>query len=506
MRIIRDPEEASRAKFDVIIIGGGIYGAMFSLEASMRGLSSLLLERDDFGAHTSFNSLRIIHGGFRYLKDFDLQRYRESVHERTWFLKTFPHYVRSLPCLMPLYGKGLYRPSIFRGALYLNELLSGKRNIGIKEDNWIPPGRILDRRETRKIFPAVDLNGLKGGAVWFDGFAPDSQRLLIDIIRWSCGLGAVALDYMEVEEPIVRDNHVAGVKALDKAKEESFIFNADKIVNAAGPWCREIASKFQEDKSSLFKPSIAWNVLFDRDSLSDHALAVTPERGRGRILFIVPWKGMMLAGTGYVPWVEKPINKPSPTIGQITEFIDEVNASLPGLNICSDDIVRIYSGFMPAVEFGSSVPATREVIIDHGKKGGIKGLYSISGVKFTTARLVAEKTLNWIFPDKRRITSPDQVCSKPPADLFKPHLIFDIDWLPDVADTSWKDILKKVVEEESVIHIDDLLFRRTSIGDLPDRALKVAPSILKHLNWEKEQENHELKRLEDLISECRMTG
>ncbi|MEJ2083967.1 MAG: FAD-dependent oxidoreductase [Acidobacteriota bacterium] len=109
--IERNPALFSRDSYDLLIIGGGIYGACLSLEASRRGLSSLVLERDDFGGATSWNSLRILHGGLRYLQHLDLKRFRESVAERRWFSFWFPELVRPLPCLMPLYGKSRGRRS-----------------------------------------------------------------------------------------------------------------------------------------------------------------------------------------------------------------------------------------------------------------------------------------------------------------------------------------------------------------------------------------------------------
>ena len=173
-KIIRQPEIAARKTYDVIIIGGGVYGAMLSLEASLRGLRSLMLECNDFGAATSFNSLRIIHGGFRYLQNLNLRRFRESLKERKWFLSSFPELVKPLSCLMPLYGKGLRRPSILKAGLLINEVLSSHRNSGIREDRKIPPGRIVNIDKVKDIFPDVDMINLKGGAVWYDAFMPDS--------------------------------------------------------------------------------------------------------------------------------------------------------------------------------------------------------------------------------------------------------------------------------------------------------------------------------------------
>ena len=127
-KIERDIAKAKSKNFDAIIIGGGFYGVMIAYEASCRGLKTLLLEKGDFGSATSFNSLRIVHGGLRYLQSLDLHRFKESVGERKWFMKNFPNLTKPISCLMPLYNKGLQRNSIMWAALNLNDLLSTNRN------------------------------------------------------------------------------------------------------------------------------------------------------------------------------------------------------------------------------------------------------------------------------------------------------------------------------------------------------------------------------------------
>ncbi|HET9229063.1 MAG TPA: FAD-dependent oxidoreductase, partial [Thermoanaerobaculia bacterium] len=153
--IVRDPRGAASASYDLLVVGGGFYGTLLTLEAARRGLSVLLLERDDFGGATSWNSLRIVHGGLRYLQSLDFARYRESAAERRWFLETFPDLVEPLPCLMPLYdpprGGRLRRPWAFHLALALSRA----------------EGRVVDAAEAVRIFPDVDRAGLLGGALWY---------------------------------------------------------------------------------------------------------------------------------------------------------------------------------------------------------------------------------------------------------------------------------------------------------------------------------------------------
>ncbi len=171
----------------MIVVGGGIYGACVLLEAARRGLRGVLLERGDFGGATSWNSLRILHGGLRYLQTCDLTRFRESVCERRWYCRHFPELIKPLACMMPLYGRGLRRPAAMRTALALNDRLSWDRNHGVHEQLHLPVGGILDARRTVEMFPEAERSGLQGGGLWYDAQMTHSQRVLIDILHWACG-------------------------------------------------------------------------------------------------------------------------------------------------------------------------------------------------------------------------------------------------------------------------------------------------------------------------------
>jgi glycerol-3-phosphate dehydrogenase len=146
-------------------------------------LRVLLLEGADFGGATSHNIFGIIHRGVRYLKTLDLRRFYEFVSDRHWFLQMFPDLVVPLPCIMPLYGDGRRRASIFRVALLINDLLSLRRNRGVITQCRLPPGRIINAEETLKIFPRAKQNVLKRSAIWYDGRMPSAERLRIEILR-----------------------------------------------------------------------------------------------------------------------------------------------------------------------------------------------------------------------------------------------------------------------------------------------------------------------------------
>ncbi len=488
-RITRSPASAETENFDLIIVGGGIYGAMLSLEACRRGLRPLLLERGDFGQHTSFNSLRIIHGGLRYLQSLDLQRFRDSMAERHWFLKNFPGLARPLHCLMPLYGEGLRKPHILKGALFANDLLSYRRNRNVPRECHLDAGRVIPPEETKQIFPDVDTDGLKGGAVWCDAFMPDSQRLIIEIIAHACEKGAKALNYVEALELLKEDDHTVGIRAEDRETRRVYEFKSPLVINTAGPWSGSFAAGIDpEAEEELFRPSLAWNMLLDRDALSDHAVAVAPRKPNAHTYFLVPWKGRIFAGTGHVPWTGKIVERPMPSEEQTAAFLADLNLAIPGLDLKSQDILRIFSGLLPASRSGTAKVSVREVILDHEERGGPVGFWSVSGVKFTTARRVADKALSRIFQDVA-------ISGETRGPSYLRKYSFDLDISEPSCVTRHHDELRTIIEEESVVHLDDLMLRRTNLGDFPKQAVSLAPMLCHLFDWDNERCDTECERI-----------
>ena len=498
-KITRDPLGAENKRYDLIVIGGGIYGIMLTFEASKRGLSSLLLERADFGGATTFNCLRILHGGFRYLQTMDIHRLRESVAERRWFMGTFPELVKPLPCLMPLYGNGLRRPLILQIATWINDALSYKRNEGVLLDKKLPDSQVINAEQTKRISPSIDLQGLQGGLIWYDAYMPDSQFIVMELLRWSCENGGTALNYVEAHQLLKTKTSVKGVIATNLEDGKTHEYKASVVVNAAGPWCRDLAACFDRDEPNLFKGLIAWNVLLNRDALSSHALAVAPKKPRAQTYFLLPWKGKLLAGTGQATWFES-AEKPMPKAEMLQEFLDDLNLALPSLKLNHRDILYVFAGLLPATKFGSSDLAVREVILNHAHHGGPRGFYSISGVKFTTARLVAEKTLKLIFPERQVTEQTLHKHLSPLRDTMERCGIFDFDWFPPPEDEKWKEGLRLLIQEEAVEHLDDLIYRRTSLWQNPEIALEVARDICQVLKWDQSRCRHEMARLEALLS------
>ncbi len=479
----------SEVNFDQIIIGGGIYGIMLAYISGIAGKKTLLLEKEDFNSQTSLNHLRTLHGGLRYLQSADFTRFFQSVKERKWFLKNFPLYTEPLPCLLPLYGKGLYKKFIFRCALLLNDLLSFNRNFSLLPSNRLKNGSIISAEKTREIFPQVKTAGLKGAAVWYDGSMPDHHRIAVQILKQACRTGTTALNYCEVKDLTVRNRAVKGLFAVDKTTGKETSFFAPVVINAAGANCRNLAKTFDQDYPQLQpKYILLYNILLKSRALSNHALAVMPDKNRGHTYFLHNWKERLLAGTG-----EKIVDNPKADSSvlkvDIEEFIRGLNKAIPELKLTEKEIDRIYSGILPANR--DNTLAKKEVIINHQLSGGPKGLFSVSGVKFTTARLVAKKVLSQIYKkNKKKINSEDDFY-KTNSEILKSGS-YNYSWIPQQKNPEFLKELETIIKNESVLHLSDLIYRRTDLGENKSRIRAILETIrplFAHLDknqWEKE--------------------
>ena len=419
-----------------------------------------MLEREDFGGATSWNSLRILHGGLRYLQTLDWPRFRESVAERHWFCKHFPDLVRPLPCLMPLYGRGLKRKAAFGPALRLNDWLSSYRNDSVAESIRLPNGRILPAEQTLATFSRVNSAGLEAAGFWYDAMMLNPQRVLIEILRWSCSLGARAQNYVEARELLTDTGRVRGVRAMDRLASRLLEFRARTVINCAGPWSREVACRFDRDFPALFHASLAFNVFIEREPLASTALAVQPQRKGSPVYFMHPVNGGILLGTIHAPWNGAAI-KPVVDEILIEHLVDDVNLAIPGFDLKRADVRRVLAGFLPAVTERSNKISRRPAMHLHANDGGPRGLLSLCGVKFTTARLVAEKALAAANPDWRSLAH--QQNNGRPASKSKLDLSDASAFLTAPAAEARAE-LQRLVQEESVTCAADLILRRTDWG------------------------------------------
>ena len=499
MPIVRDPETAARNTYDLVVVGGGVYGAMIALEATLRDCSVLLLEKEDFGGATSYNSLRIIHGGLRDLKTFDLRRYWRFGRERRWFLDHFPHLVERLPVLVPLYQRGLMRTEVFRLAFWVDRLLLPHRDREGDGDRHIPYGQVLSPDEVKARFPAVDEESLAGGALWYDACIPDSQRLIMETLRSACQMGAMALNYTPAVDLLTDQGRVAGVQARDRQGGASYEFQADRVVNAAGPWSPAVARDFDREPTEFCGYLSAWNVLFDREAPADCAVGARPPSSASPYYFLHPWKGRLLIGTGHATR-ESRDPSPRPTPNEMEAFLADVNRAFPALDLSRQEVLHVYSGLLPAKQEGSTALAKTDRWVDHAERGGPEGLYSVQGMKFTAARSTAQRGMNRVFPDRAVPEENLKAFRRHRTKQSHPRGMFDYQWEPSPDDATWQEELAQIVRQEAVVHLDDLILRRTSLGDNPTRALQVTPTLCEIFDWTEARCREEIKRVEEHYS------
>jgi glycerol-3-phosphate dehydrogenase len=488
----RQLQALGREQFDVAIIGGGIYGAMLLLCAANCGLTAVLLDRRDFGSETSFNSLRILHGGLRYLQSFDFQRSRESFCEQRWFRQEFPDLVSTLPCLLPLHNHGLRRPLLMRLAFGLDRLIGYDRNAGFEFEQRLQAARIISASETKTYFPQVTTNGLVGGAVWHDAAIPDTQRLVMEILNWARSRGGTALNYSEVTGIKVDETQVRGLEFSDQTSGHRHDIAAKVVINASGPWCEDLAARFDASYRRTAYPSVAWNVLFNREALSEYALGIEIQKPDSHVYFLHPWKGRLLAGTGHT--AARDNMSCQVTDRDLNSMIADLNRAIPGLALSPDQVQRVMRGILPVKKPGSTSLSKRPIIYDHGAHGGPHGLVSVSGVKLGASRVVAENAMRAVT--KRyfngRYGEPPKLCDRPASSQGWQVSVGD---LCGPVDEYRRAQLRKIIEDEMVMHIDDLVLRRTTLWENPTSAMDLAPKLLDLFDWDVRRKRKELSRL-----------
>ncbi|HXK61036.1 MAG TPA: glycerol-3-phosphate dehydrogenase/oxidase [Acidobacteriota bacterium] len=392
--------------FDLLVVGGGIFGACAACDAARRGLSVALIERQDFSSAASANSFKLVHGGFRYLQHADVIRVRESSRARRIFLRCAPHLVHPLPIVVPTYGRGARSKWLISLAMKVYEALTPDRNRGIRDlERRIPPGSTLSRAGVLDQYPGLDPEGLTGAAVFADGQMYNPPRLVLAFLQSASRAGAVIANYVEAQRFVLKDGKIRGVLARDRLTGDELEIRARCTLNAAGPYAEGLL------KSGLglsLEPTEwsrdAYFVLPRRVIGGRAALALTsqtkdPEAvfSRGaRHLFLIPWRGYTLAGVWHKVYRRHPDGF-TVTDGELEAFVAEIRSGYR-LDITPDDICLWNAGLIP---FGENDPSARDLkfghrsrLVDHIRTHSVDGLITLIGVRFTTAPCEAPKAVD----------------------------------------------------------------------------------------------------------------
>lgn len=389
--------------YDVVVIGGGIYGACIARDAALRGLRVALLERGDFGHATSHNSLKLIHGGLRYLQHLDLRRVRDSIRERTRWLKSAPHLIRPLEFIIPTYGHGARGREALWSAAQLYNVLAADRNRGLAPEQYLPSARVVSRAECRRRIAGINHAGVTGGCLWYDGQMQNADRVVLECVEDAVEAGTDAANYVEARGLIIEKAQVKGVRLHDLLSDTALEIRARLVVNAGGPWLAKVLGPglVARYRHPLLL-SRALN-LVTRPLVRRYAVGVSSHRASDavvghskRLYFITPWRGLNVIGTTHLPFDDDP-DAYRITRSEVETFIDEINRAYPPAELTREDVVYCYGGLTPAAEGldGNEIRrARRSLVIDHSQEDGVGGLLTVCGAKFTTARAVSEQVVD----------------------------------------------------------------------------------------------------------------
>lgn len=434
--------------FDVLVVGGGVTGAGVALDALARGYKVALVEKTDFASGTSSKATKLLHGGIRYLPNFDFPLVHEALTERGILLRIAPFLARPLGFVLPIYegdrhpvGLPFTTPGgiglgfILDIGLWLYDILAGRRNM--------KRHRHLSRAKVMQLAPALVQQGLKDGFIYYDGQTNDA-RLTMALILTASQYGAVITNYTEVTSFLIEGGKVRGARVCDRHDNKEFTVRARNVVNATGVFSEEVEKLTGEEPQVSIEPSKGVHLVFTREAvkLGDSAI-VLPETDDKRILFIVPWQSRAIFGT--TDTGSGDLNHPLATQQDVAYLLAHLNRYL-SVHLTEDDIISTYAGYRPLVRPGKgSGHSSAKLSRTHAVLEGSSGLVTIVGGKLTTYRRMAQDTVDVL---SRRDGS---IPVRPTRDL------------PLYGSAGWPAVQK------------DVNLKGTSLG--------LSPQTLAHLSW-----------------------
>jgi glycerol-3-phosphate dehydrogenase len=391
-----------RERFEVVVIGGGITGAGVALDAATRGYSVALVERNDWSCGTSSRSSKMIHGGLRYLQNFDLGLVREALLERQLMVQLAPHLVKPLPFLVPSFegsrpdrrlGIGLNMYDVMASRRRRHRRRSEREAAEEGSEYWSPERhRMIGGEEVLELMPALEPRDPSAAYLFYDCQTDDS-RMVLTVLGEAERFGAVCLNGAEVVELIEEHGRAAGVVCREQESGERFAVGADSVVNATGVWADRIRPEELHEEEDLpedapvIRPSRGTHILIDRDKLPLNAAAIVPA-GQGRSIFALPWLGQSLIGTTDRDY-EGSLEHPRPDPDDVEYLLAAVNQFFER-DLGFDDVAGAYAGVRPLI----STDADSKKSVDISRKAELyetsSGMITITGGKFTTWRRMAK--------------------------------------------------------------------------------------------------------------------
>ena len=461
-----------REEFDLIVVGGGITGAGVALDAASRGYSVALVEKADFAAGTSSRSSKLVHGGLRYLQNFDLGLVREALLERSLLVKLAPHLVKPLPLIVPTFDDK--RPDRLLGVgLNMYDVMSWRRGRDEAEE-WSPERhRTIGGEEVVELLPALAGRDPTAGYLFYDCQTDDS-RLVLTVLGEAERFGAVMANRCEVTGLVERGHRASGVLVRDAVGGGEFELCGTNVVNATGVWADRLRPDelYEEEEVPRIRPSRGTHVTLAREQLDVRAGAIVPAGG-GRTVFVLPWLGRTLVGTTDNDY-EGSVEHVPPGEEDILYLLEAVNG-LFGTELGPGDLTGAYAGVRPLISTGDPKKS-----VDISRKAELyetsSGLVTITGGKLTTWRRMAKLAVDRVVEREGR----EAPCRTHEIQLGEPVDAASLPESPGVDDASREHLADRYGHAAHLVvnmaAAEPALARRIS-PDLPDIVAEAAFAV-----------------------------
>lgn len=468
-------------EWDICIIGGGATGLGTALDAASRGLKTVLFEQYDFAKGTSSRSTKLVHGGVRYLQQGNIKLVTEALRERGLLLKNAPHLVHNQQFIVPNYK--WWEKTFYGIGLKIYDKMAGKLGLG--------PSQFLSKEETLQIAPALDPEDLKGAVLYHDGQFDDA-RLAISIAQTAAQYGATVLNYFPVAGLLKINNKICGVWVKDALTGKEYEVKSKVVINATGVFTDAIMKMDDAKHESIISPSQGIHLVVNKEFLPGNVAIMIPRTDDGRVLFAVPWHDKIVLGTTDTP-VDNIAAEPAPLQEEIAFILKHIGRYLtkdPQLS----DIQSMFAGLRPLVK--GKTKKTAALSRDHLISIGDSGMITITGGKWTTYRKMAEDVIDIAAETYDLNSNP---CVTKELKLNGHDKAVMPAAITSLSAETLKAAIKKSVEEEMCMTVEDFLSRRTRQLLLnANEAIKAAPLIARlmaeEMNkdefWIKEQINN----------------
>ena len=387
-------------QFDILVIGGGVNGVGAALDAASRGLKVALIEAQDIAAGTSSRSSKLIHGGLRYLEQYDFKLVREALHERELMVSTLcPHLVKPVGFLFPLTEKLKERTYVGAGLALYDALRGFQRSL--------PWHKHLSQKQINEIAPSLRRDLVTGAIKYFDAQVDDARHTMA-VARTAARHGALIATQVSAESLIREGKRVVGVNALDLASGKKIAIKAGATVMCAGVWSDQLHERFELTPGYNVTMSKGAHIVVPGSAIKSDAgiIIKTPVS----VLFLIPWGDKWIVGTTDTPY-EGDRAEPFATQEDVQYILDQANRVLkPKLR--AKDIIGVYAGLRPLVANKKSATTTK-LSREHTVDRPAPGFVSIAGGKYTTYRVMAEDVIDRAVLELRRVTK-DSVTEKLP--------------------------------------------------------------------------------------------